>query len=114
MQASFVCKNCGKREYPDRWGTGKKLLERRLCFTCDFWINDVLANPKTIVVKGHAFLPGPDNVNGSMRGYGGRKFVFVMNDDRREIVSHNVWSRGDVPQEFRKLLPDTATIKKED
>lgn len=48
------------------------------------------------------------HTNRGMLGHGGHRFRFRMLDTGDVITSHNVWRQGQIPVEYRELLPDNA------
>lgn len=92
--------------------------ERKICLSCAFWIEIVeqqQAKKKTFaIVEGTVFSILPDvdpkdvrKMGGLGVGYGGSAFLFRFKDGR-EILSHNVWHRGEVPPRFKERLKDNA------
>ena len=105
-QKTFKCKNCGKRERVDRWLDGTRLLANKLCFNCDFWINDV-GTSDYIVVDGKAYSlcsPNP----GGFQGFGGRQHYIQMLDTGEIRTCSNMWSRGEVPENMKHLFQNNA------
>lgn len=110
------CRECGTEGFELHWCAEHRahLLERMLCFSCDFWL-EVLADKSThVVVDGVAYAlrkGGP--VDGEPErwglGHGGRTFIFERLDAAR-VECSNVWCRGNVPERFRDRLPDDAVI----
>ena len=52
----------------------------------------------------------PDNPNAAFKGFGGREFV-ITKIDGSQVVTHNLWYQGFIPQRFRHLvIPNTKLI----
>lgn len=105
------CKLCGQTRNVEYGGPeGRVIKERGVCFTCAFWIN-IIESPEEMlsretVINGTAYAVVPDTAFG-MKGYGGQRF-YIRYKDGREIVTHNLWCRGEIPIHFKAQLPDTA------
>lgn len=106
---SLICKVCGHRELL-KWAHKKQLIERQLCFSCDFW-QDVMDDPSVVFAPGsfwgdpeiHAYSIGEEDVSIMSRGFGGRKFRLLFTTGA-EIVTTNLWHRGAVPERFRERV----------
>jgi protein-arginine kinase activator protein McsA len=111
------CKECGEKiNFHFEEKTKERLARLSLCFDCDHW-NSLYES--SLVVKpgdgqsircdnGH-FMIGPENASreSMFRGFGGAKFIFVMDDGTR-IESTNVWHQGKIPEHWRERLPNNA------
>jgi len=111
----FTCRECG-----DVFNTGyplggDRLRKAGLCLNCDFWhsvIRSVEAGG-SFVIDGHAYTVGREpsaydlKHHRSHLGFGGERW-HVRWPKGREVVSHNVSHRGEVPERFRGRLPDNA------
>ena len=92
------------------------------CFVQYFWDEKVKAfNKKTevnspipAIINGTHYMVHPD-VPGKtpFRGFGGREFKIRFNDGK-EIVTHNLWCQGDIPESHRDKLPDNAVFLQSD
>jgi hypothetical protein len=77
-----------------------------------FWDEKVAIKDEPFVVRAdhtHYIVreePG-DGIHRGFLGHGGAEFKFIMFDGR-EIVSHNVWYQGEIPEEYWDRLPDNA------
>lgn len=111
MNNTVICKICGKKQnlklYAESFS--KKLSDKKLCFDCMFW-EEVAKDETTIIINGIAYRLGEEVA--PMKGYGGRKFIFRMNNGKI-ITSTNVWCQGQIPRTHRERLPDNATLVKE-
>ncbi|WP_299076292.1 hypothetical protein [uncultured Paraglaciecola sp.] len=110
------CSHCGKRDYPINYGGSSKALMDKYdaCFNCGFWFGVVEEKSSHVIVDGVARFACPyvENADKRMLGHGGDVWTFKMHDGE-VIKSNNVWHRGDVPDNFKDLLPDNAVIVKE-
>lgn len=109
---TITCLCCGKPEVPI-WNNeiNQEMEERGLCFSCNFWHRYWLEKdrPDIVRVKGVHYVIGQEDplFPTFMRGFGGRKFRFKMNDGRI-IESTNVWHQGEIPEKWKDRLPDNA------
>ena len=100
-----VCRECGE-ELEREWPMPD---DATVCYRCEFWTMQHEAGGG-IVVDGTHYRVGPesrDGWNGVFRGFGGRRFVVLLNDGRR-IVTDSLWTQGVIPARFRGRLPDNA------
>ena len=77
------------------------------CFTKKFWNNIIAEKDEHIVVDGTCYAIATTPTNGSY-GFGGRRFKIKMLDTGDVIETNNLWYQGEVPEEYRDLLPNTA------
>lgn len=108
------CKKCGdmvKTSFVQP--TKEKLIKHGICFTCNHWreVAKTKDEPNRFFVNGTAYTALPDSDEGFV-GFGGREFKFKRFGSNEIIVSHNVWSQGDIAPEWRKDIPDNAEIVK--
>lgn len=121
----IICLECSKKEKL-RWGDDikKKLIERNLCFNCNFWWEYVeqVDDPNSVRVKGvHYWICSENAPRGTFRGFAGKKFkiifftptISVAHNTPRIIVTTNLWSQGEIPIRFRDRLPDNAEFRQE-
>lgn len=111
-----ICKECGKKE-EGNWVEEKKLrlIERQLCFSCDFWYSHYLLKNSKIVarIKGHHYRIGvKTNDPNRWKGMGGSKITIKFNDGRI-IHTDNLWHQGEIPERWKERMPDNATFIKE-
>lgn len=78
---------------------------------CLFWLDyaRTASDPAHLVVEGRHYVIAKDQPKGyqGSLGHGGARFDIRFNDGR-EVVSHNLWAQGRVPEHFRERLPDNA------
>jgi hypothetical protein len=74
-----------------------------------FWeMHYALYDHTSVIVQGHHFRMGdPDS---RFKGYGGTPFTIKFFDGRT-VVCRNLWSQGEIDQEYRELLPDNAEFE---
>lgn len=113
----YICKICGKTDESDRWVNGQKMLNDKLCFECDFWVrhhDDDMTNRKDhkfVIANGEHYVIEPeDSKETYFRGFGGAK-VEIHFFDGTIVTSTNLWYNGEIPDRFRDIMPDNATIK---
>jgi len=83
-----------------------------ICFYCYFWLEKlkIKDDPDTVRVHGTHYLISPDNSSTfGFKGFGGAEFRIKFHDGRN-IVSHNLWCQGDIPERFKERLPDNAVF----
>lgn len=84
-----------------------------IAFSQRFW-DEKLAlvdDPAVVRVKGQHYYIRPDATGGSL-GHGGMAF-HIQFMDGRFLTSHNLWSQGTIPSDYRDRLPDNAVFLKE-
>lgn len=103
----MICEICGKNfENKAYVGRFEKCCSSE-CFNKKFW-NDIVEEK-----DGHIFIDGvcysiADKSILGILGFGGRRFKIKMLDDGRIIETNNLWCQGNVPEEYRSILPNTA------
>lgn len=111
------CKECGTVDTL-RWddSTNKRLVEWQVCFTCYHWLENMeldKAQPDIFaIVDAHHYVIGTEpsaNAPRYLLGFGGARKHFRFHDGR-EVISHNVWYQGKIPNHFRERMPDNAVI----
>ena len=81
------------------------------CWHIDFWNEQVSNKDDTKIVRidGVQYRVGNKNQD-SFRGYGGREFRIKLSNG--EIIeTTNLWHNGDIPEEFKELLPNNAEFQ---
>lgn len=84
-----------------------RLIERNLCFSCNHWqevVDEMGSHPHRYVIKGRLYTAKPNAKGG---GFGGSHFI-VRPFGKDAFDCWDVWHGGEVPPQFRHLLPDTA------
>lgn len=109
---------CGECNAPiafDRnYGTAADKARRltdRLCFSCDHWRERIKGGTHVVVIDGYRYSISPDLPPRSRdcAGHGGARFVIRFHDGR-EVVTHNLWANGRVPDHFRDRIVDNAVF----
>jgi hypothetical protein len=115
----YLCMLCGDEVQPGHYASklDKRLRDRSLCFTCDFWEERIAYHEehpdRSLIVRGTAYTIGDEPSTAALRraplayGSGGREFQ-VQFFDGRVVVSHNLWYQGRVPEHLRERAPDNA------
>ena len=100
------CKICGAENFDnDLTGhIGERMRREIICHACAFWLTHT-ENGCVLVINHNVYVAVPET--GGRRGMGGRTFEIEYFDGKRVTMS-NLWSRGEIPERFRPLIPDTA------
>jgi len=101
-EPTLTCKKCGHRERL-QWMSDvlREMVQHSMCFECNFW-RDALSDPELVVTEQDGKLLAysiGDETESSFRGYGGRRFTIRFLDGR-EVVTTNLWFRGEVPVQW--------------
>lgn len=107
-ELEITCKCCGAIEYPERYINCDELIERQLCFKCNFWREtlELDKNRKWCVIDGIHYVLG-NHVHKGIKGFGGHNFTIKFKDGHIEECD-NLWCQGDIPAEYRTVFPDNA------
>lgn len=115
--ACSICHGCAKANYLGT--TGSRLAEKRICFTCDHWLQLIEKDAheyrrRHVIVDGRHYVMG-DNTTEPHRwsGFGGDTFVIEFFDGRK-VVSNNLWHQGTIPERWREQLADNAKFVRPD
>jgi hypothetical protein len=116
----FGCERCGAHE-DDSYTTSSDLRKRERCHHCAFWEDrtaELTTKPGTFVADGRYYTFGDKEPNeyelrtrSSCYGFGGAGHRVRFLDGRPTRETHNLWTQGEVPSDFREQLPDTATLE---
>lgn len=102
------CVICGKEiEKSQYLGT---ILCSGECFTKDYWRRVIAEKEKHIIINGVCYRDcgNVDNPpRGLTLGHAGRRF-WIRFKDGSTLITNNLWYQGEIPDEFREDLPDTA------
>lgn len=114
-ESFFLCKICGEADSPKLWA-GDGVLGYGLCFSCSFWTRHINAyrHGRKLSIGGNLFAVGAEErgFHNDFRGYGGRFFTIKMLNTGKEFITSNLWHNGEIPERFRKSLPDNAIFIK--
>lgn len=103
----MICEICGSNfENEVYCGRFKKCCSSE-CFNKKFWNDIKEEKDKHVFIDGVCYSIANESTLGIL-GFGGRKFKIKMLDDGRIIETNNLWCQGDVPEEYRSILPNTA------
>lgn len=108
-ETRVICHICGKEEDTSHWCDGNQMQERQMCFTCNFWQNNLEADKtrKWAVINGEHYVLEPHTDNG-FQGFDGRLFTIKFFDGHIEQCD-NLWFQGKIPEGYwRKQFPDNA------
>ena len=103
----MVCEICGKNFEKELWGGEFSRCCSEHCFITKFWDGICEEKEEHVVINGVCYAIADKPVNGFL-GYGGRKFKIKMFDTGEVIETNNLWCQGDVPEEYKSRLPNTA------
>lgn len=112
----YICADCGNKSrntYSEPYRS--RMLERRLCWDCNYWREleeDLSKNHATkTIIGGHIYGPG-NRTSGSMRGMAGRRFDIEYIEPSvyagQIITTFDLWSGADLPPKLREKYQDTA------
>lgn len=102
----FSCKRCGAlvdcTEYNPMSSITKEMESKHLCFHCAYWQGKVNnPNPNQYIINSKCYLFHPYTKSQD-------KTFYVMRNDGTVARSSNICFQGNVPEDFRSELPDTA------
>ncbi|MBT9234254.1 hypothetical protein KKQ11_00260 [Pseudomonas sp. MG-2] len=113
------CACCGKPEMANyREPTKSRLIDRQLCFGCDFWIERrALYNAQSrkghlLVIKGWTYGDSGNrpNCSGNGLGFGGQRFYICQLTTGRLWTTNNLFCGGEIPAEYLPGMPDNAVM----
>jgi hypothetical protein len=103
----YICEFCGS-EYSRTCEDDAYIGNN--CFDCSFWLKKINLpeedEARLVIVDGQHYRLGLNN-SAPFRGFGGRKFTVLFHDGRI-VETSCLWHQGEIPEEFRKWLPDNA------
>lgn len=112
----ITCELCNTLENLDECNPPGDILrimsKRNVCSKCAFWM-DKIAHPDigNEVIGSHYYIVYPfvKRPNNVIKGSEGKEF-YIRRFDGTLIKSNNIWHQGEIPEHFRKQLPDTANF----
>ena len=115
----ITCSECGEDAALSYMGEiGLTMREQTLCFNCAFWFEKIALGVRrcdsVVRINGRHYVieAEPDRTRrgwqDGMVGHGGREFQ-IRFDSGREVVTHNLWYQGEIPERWQERLPDNAT-----
>lgn len=99
------CIICGKEIEESAYSN--KVLCSSECFHKNFWNEIVDEKDLHTIIDGVSYYICKENDKSYFRGHGGQKFVIKKNTGE-VVATTNLWCQGDIPNEYRELLPDNA------
>jgi hypothetical protein len=106
------CSKCGVSNFWTCYSEKiqEKLLRKQICFTCNFWTEIIEKKDLHIFIEGSAYAPLDVVKNNVGLGYGGKTFYYYVFDNKEFYKCNNLRFRGEIPELFRKDLPDTGVF----
>jgi hypothetical protein len=74
-----------------------------------FWTEQLQDRTNAIVINGNHYRFGSSNVKSNANGFGGVNFRIRLHDTGEIIETCDLWHQGEIPAEFRQLLPNNAS-----
>lgn len=104
------CTKCG-RVVATNYSNKEDLIADNICFGCWFWKKYVARKDDydVVRVKGEHYVIQEDDPKSYFKGFGGSEFKIRFHSGR-EVISHNLWYQGVIPEHFRAELPDNAVF----
>lgn len=99
------CEVCGKEIEKSKYTN--KLLCSDKCFTTNFWNDIATHKDEYLIIKGSSYYVADENATGPFRGFGGR-LSKIKKYSGEIITTTNLWTQGNIPEEFREKIPDNA------
>ncbi len=112
------CVECGQQDEAHYYKEKKqRMVDLSLCFSCLHWTDLIKVKNESRVARidGSHYMIEPDKPKdkpGFLKGFGGTRFEIKFFDGR-QMVTHNLWHQGLIPQHFRERLPDNAEFVRE-
>lgn len=110
----WKCSKCGG-EVTLTYCNNQQLIDHKMCFSCNHFreqAEKLKTNPCKFVIENHVYTVYPDNPNLLFKGFGGREFKIKPFNSDNIIITHNLWSQGEIPVAWRGDLPNTAEFVK--
>lgn len=110
----YTCSKCGK-PIEDRVVSRyiKSNEKPQLCEECEFFYNLMRVDAEgwniVAIANGKHYIVGDEGVSECLKGFSGAK-VTIKFSDGRIIKSSNLWYQGDIPEVFKKEMPDNAEL----
>ena len=112
------CRICGKpvdMHYGEPFNDKLGILG--ICFHCNFWIDKVenRNGHGVVIVDGRHYHLGKDDPKepSKYKGFSGEKYVVEFFAPAnwlqpKVVTTTDLWSQGEIPEEWRPFLPDNA------
>jgi hypothetical protein len=112
----ITCSECGNEETL-RWNedANQYLRSTGLCFNCGFWLEKLIwaasgdrtdEGQRVARINHNHYVIKPDT-SSWWKGFGGAGYYIRFNSGD-EVLTHNLWHQGEIPERFRDQLPDNA------
>ena len=117
----IICQHCGldaKTTYNEE--VKARLIINKRCFNCDFWVRMVEQNqePENILRwivtsswRHHRIGSGTSNIAKHRGSYGRTYTIEWLDTTRRQTVTNDLWSQGQIPERWRHLFEVNATLR---
>lgn len=106
----IVCSVCGKIEDVSNWSNGEIMKQRRMCFTCNFWQDqldlDNSGKRQFAIIDNHHYVIEPDTIRG-FKGFSGALHKIQFNDGRI-VTTKNLWHQGQIPEKWQAKFQNNA------
>lgn len=113
---AVICKVCGAEEFPERYYVRETLKKHQMCFSCNFW-REQLANDqkykgqhKCCMIDGTHYIIGDEDDQSAFRGFGGARFQIEFNDGFK-VVTTNLWCQGEPSEYWKDKFPNNARFE---
>lgn len=114
-EAKKTCEICGQTFAKSLYMEPYQNICSSECLNKKFWLEIIEEKECHPVIDGVCYYLDRNNLEGKrgFQGFAGRRFKIRFLDTGEEVVTTNLWHNGEVPEEFRDRLPDTAEFVKE-
>jgi len=109
------CKICSSKiDWKYSQKTVDQMKDRRVCFKCNYWMNQVdnKDHPDFVRINGALYALGDEFLGRDIKGFEGREFL--IQKDSRVIKTTNLLHHGRIPEIFKEQLPDNAEFVRKD
>lgn len=109
----MTCIICGKEIKESKYSNA--VLCSSECFHVDYWNEKIedKDNPNIVRIDGTQYYIGKETGEHEFKGYGGRTFG-VKFFDGRLVKTTCLWHNGEIPEEYKELLPNNAKFIESD
>jgi len=92
----------------------KSILVNQQCFGCNFWREKSIEEPndRRVIANNCIYSIGKPAISKGRRdflGHGGRHWTIRFNDGR-VVETNNLWGGSEIPERFRHLFSNNATL----
>lgn len=103
----MICEICGTKFEKQLWGGEFSQCCSEHCFTTKFWDDICKEKEKHIVIDGVCYAVADGSVNGFW-GMVVQNLRLKCSIPEKLSKLNNLWCQGDVPEEYKPRLPNTA------